>query len=99
MKEIHNVDVGQAVLSRAQKIPIKFETGQSVYYHPDSPKFFYRVSYFEVLDLFISAIKDRFDQPGYKMYKNLQEVLLNASRGKEYSNELQTVTGFYRNDF
>ena len=35
-------------------------------------------------------------QPGYEMSKNLHEVLLKASY---YSNELQTVMGFYGNDF
>ena len=51
-------------------------------------------TYFEALDLVISAIKGRFDQAGYKMYINLQEILLKASNGYDYSNELQTVTDF-----
>ena len=33
------------------------------------------------------------------MYKNLEELLLKASHGEEYSNELQIVMGFYGNDF
>ena len=48
-------------------------------------------TYFEALDL---AIKGKFDQAGYKMYINLQEILLKASNGYDYSNELQTVTDF-----
>jgi len=99
MKEIQNVDVGQPVLPRARKVPKRFETSRSVSSHPDSPKSFYRIVYFEVLDLVINAIKDRFDQPGYEMYKNLQEVLLKASHCEEYSSKLQTVMGFYGNDF
>ena len=41
-----------------------YETGQGSSTHPDSPKSFYRIVYFEALDLVINA---RFDQPGYIM--------------------------------
>ena len=54
---------------------------------------------FEALDLVINAIQDRFDQPGYKMCKNLQEILLKAANGHDYSTEIQTVTDFYGDDF
>ena len=33
------------------------------------------------------------------MYVNLQEILLKAANGHDYSNELQTVTDFYGDDF
>ena len=35
--------------------------------------------YFEVLDLAFCGIKDRFDQPGYATYKNLEELLLKGA--------------------
>jgi len=73
MKEIQNSDVGQPVLPRAGKISRRFETGRSV---SSRPKSFYRVVYFEVLDLVINAIKDRFDQPGYE---NVQKPSKNAT--------------------
>ena len=40
------------------------------------PKTFYRVAYFEAIDLAIAAIKNRFDlQPGYAMYRRLARGL------------------------
>ena len=55
----------------------------------------YRVAYFEAIDLAIATIKDRFDQPWYAMYHNLQDLRLKATRGLDYSNELQSVCSLY----
>ena len=57
----------------------------------------YRVAYFEGLDLVVNVY--RFEQPGYLMYKNLQEILLKCVHGQDYSDKLQTVTDFYGSDF
>jgi len=51
------------------------------------------------LDFVVNAIKDRFEQPGYLMYKNLQEVLLKCAHGEDYNSELQTISDFYGSDF
>ena len=67
--------------------------------YPQSPKDMYRRFYFESFDLVISAINNRFDQPGYQTYKNLQELLLRAARGQDYHNELEYVVDFYGSDF
>ena len=32
--------------------------------------------YFEALDYAVSGIKEHFDQPGYKMYKNLEQLFV-----------------------
>lgn len=47
----------------------------------------------------ISSIQERFDQPGYVVYSNLEELLLKAANGKDYSSELDYVTEFYGSDF
>ena len=39
----------------------------------------YRKYYYEVLDLIISSIRKRFDQPGFETYKNLQNLLIKAA--------------------
>lgn len=35
---------------------------------------------YEALDLVISGIKERFDQPGYKLYSNLEALLVKAAK-------------------
>ena len=43
----------------------------------------------------IASIQDRFDQPGYKMYRNLQELLVKAAKKKCYDEEYDIVVNFY----
>ncbi len=39
----------------------------------------------------LPSIKDRFEQPGYAVYKNLETLLLKAANGKEYTTEVCEV--------
>ena len=47
------------------------------------------------LDLAISGIEDRFNQPGYQTYANVQAILLKAAGVQPYQEELQFVLDFY----
>ena len=44
------------------------------------------------------CIKDHFDQPGYAVYQNLEEVLVLAAKGKAYTSQFKAVCEFYRED-
>ena len=66
---------------------------------PDSVEEHYRSIYFEVLDLIVSCIEDRFNQAGYKTFRNVQELLLKAAAGEPYDDELRSVLSFYGSDF
>ena len=88
------VGVDKAVLPRRHKVPRRLDGGYAAF-HAETPEQHYRVTYYEVVDLAISAIQDRFDQPGYAMYRNLEDLLLNACRGHEYHEELQRVCLLY----
>ena len=46
---------------------------------------------FEVLDLLINAIKNRFEQEDYKRYLILQNLLLKCAKNGSYAYELETV--------
>jgi len=67
------------VLPRGRKCPRRYEDGASEGEFPKSVEDLYRCMYFEVLDLVVCGIKGRFDQPGYKVYSNLEEVLVKQS--------------------
>ena len=43
----------------------------------------YRQYYYEALDLIISGIKDRFDKTGYRIYRQLEDLLLKAVRKED----------------
>ena len=47
----------------------------------------------------MASIQERFDQPGFKMYRNLQELLLKAAKKKCYDEEYDFVVNFYGDDF
>ena len=43
----------------------------------------------------MASIKDRFDQPGYAVYRNLEELLLKGAAGSELSKQLGEVSAVY----
>ena len=43
-------------------------------------------------------IKNRFDQPGFRVYKNLEELLLLYIRGESWETVFDDVTAFYKED-
>ena len=56
---------------------------------------FARQIYFEVLDLLINAIKNRFEQEDYKRYIILENLLLKCAKNESYVYELETVFNNY----
>ena len=86
-------------MPRKRRAPAWFEIGEGTcYFSPDIDKH-YRRFYFEVLDLIVLGIQDRFNQPGYAIYQNLEDLLLNAANGKDYASDLKAVADFYEDDF
>ena len=59
----------------------------------------YSQHYFKCIDFIVNAIKDRFDQPGYKTLQQLENLLIKAPKGEEYKDELAFVLDRYGDDF
>ena len=92
------LDCEEPVLPRKRKAPRHLEYGDGEGYHSLTIEEHYRQQYFEALDLAISSIQDRFNQPGYATYKNLESLLLKVVNQGDYSAELQEVVSFYGDD-
>ena len=45
------------------------------------------------------CIGARFEQPGYAMYRNLEQLLVKACQKEDITSELQQVCSFYKDDF
>lgn len=73
------------------KAPKWFETGDGDGYHSPSVEERYRRQYYEAVDSAVSSIIDRFDQPGYAMYKRLETLLLKAANRNDFSTEIKEV--------
>ena len=46
----------------------------------------------------MQSVDARFEQPGYKVYKGLEDLALKAANKVEFSEELAIVTDMYGND-
>ena len=98
-KQADHFGLPEAQLPRRRKVLKQYDTAQSESDHPTTPHDHYKCIYFEALDLIINCIKRRFDQPGYRTYCQLQELLFKAAKGEPYQSELDFVRTFYKGDF
>ncbi len=65
------MDINDPTLPRRRKIPQRLDDGSEQSF-PETVEQYYRIVYFEALDLIIACVSDRFDQPGYKTNSNVQ---------------------------
>jgi len=93
------MNTNEPVLPRKRKTPRRFEVGEGDSSHSSTVEDHYRKLYFEALDLAINCIQDRFNQPGYKLYQTLEELLVKAANKEDYSEQLHKVVAFYGSDF
>ena len=89
------VGADQPCLPRKRKVPRRIDDGSGDSYSSETAEEHYRLQYFEAIDLAVESIKDRFDQPGYAVYRNLEELLLKGANGKDYSEHLRDVSAMY----
>ena len=57
--------------------------------YPDYVESLYRQVYFEAIDLAMNSIKGCFNQEGFKVYSNIEQLLLKTSIGKVYQKEIE----------
>ena len=92
------LDCEQPVLPQKRKALRCLEYGDGEGYHSLTTEEHYRQQYFEAMDLAISSIQGRFNQPGYATCKNLESLLLKVANQGDYSAELQEMISFYGDD-
>ena len=96
-----NVDVVEPAVPRKRKVPERFQVGNGEYSFPVTVKEVYRPQYFEALDLAVTGIQERFDQPGYRVLQNIEDLLIKASQPgttADFVTELEFVCKFYGED-
>ena len=50
-------------------------------------------------DYHTNNIKDKFDQPGFSVLKNLEDIFLKVAWNEDYTTELEFVLNMYNKDF
>ena len=67
-------------------------------YHPNTPRDYYRVIYYEALDSLITSLKERFNQPCVKAFENLESLLPKSLSNESIANEIEYVKCVYKGD-
>ena len=97
------IDEQEPGLPRRKKAPRKLEAyfgyGAGDSYQHETVETYYRAQYFDAIDKVVTTIKDRFDQPDYKIYVNLEQVLLNGAADKNIDESLAVLEEHYKSDF
>ncbi len=86
-------DISPPTLPRARKVPRRYEVGVSTPVHPNTTQDHYKAIYFQVIDLAMAAITDRFNQRGFQMLQTL-ETLLTAEQPQR-ADLIKEVASFY----
>ena len=91
-------DIDALTLSLKRRSPRWFKIGLTDGNFHSPPEDNYRQIYYEAHDLVIESINSRFNQPGYKVYRNVEDLVRNAYRELPYDTELSNVCDFYKDD-
>ena len=86
-------------LPRNRKAPVRHEVGeQDTHHFPETPKDHYRRIYFNAIDTVTQCIATRFEQEDFKIYVNIQELLLKSFASEPCDTELAEVVKLYSED-
>jgi hypothetical protein len=99
-RQADHLGVKEPELPRRRKRPRRYEDdGASSGDFQETVEGLYRCIYYEALDLVICGIEARFNQPGYKVYSNLETLLMKAAKCEEYDEAFEFIIEFYKDDF
>ena len=73
---------------KKQKSSARFEVGTGTPSFRVTPEQVYRRIYFEALDLIVSSIEERFDQPSFKAYSNMESLLTGVLSSQDVSSQM-----------
>ena len=86
-------------LAHARRPPRKIEDGSSPHVF-ETPKEYYRKTYYEVIDIIIQELSRRFDQVSLRLVMQIENTLLIAAnnKGPETITVDETIITFYKHD-
>ena len=91
--------MAEPCLPRKRKRPARYKDGDAEAEFSDTPEHHYRVTlYNEAIDLIVNCLGNRFDQPGYRMYSTLEQLLLKGRKGECYDEQMAIISERYAND-
>ena len=90
-KEANTLGIDKPSLPRKQKRNGKLLSGNETQFYCDIEEvaIYYKRVYFNAIDTILACIQDRFNQPGFRAYQNIEQLLLNAVNNKNYEEQLK----------
>ena len=92
------LEVSEPSLPRRRKRPARYESGSATPEFVDNAQDYFRQIHLNAIDTVTACIKRRLDQPGYKIYDQVEQMLVNAANGKPFEKNLDDVVDFYKDD-
>ena len=68
-------------------------------YYPETAHAHFKAIYFEAIDVIVSSIKERFEQPAFKIFAEVEQLLLKSVSKKPAEEEMKTVKASFCDDF
>ena len=96
-KQLH-VSITELQVPRNKRAPGRFEVGTGTPLFPVTPEQVYRKIYFEALDLIVSSIEERFDQPSFKAYSDMESLLIGVLSSQDVSSQINYMKENYADD-
>ena len=90
------LEVSEPSLPRRRQRPARYESGSATPEFVDNAQDYFRQIYFNAIDTVTACIKRRSDQPGYKIYDQVEQMLVNAANGKPFQITFDDVVDFYK---
>ena len=105
-KEIEKIDfIKEPTLKRKRKAPkysmLNYVDGyhsRSDAHHPTNPRDHYREKFYQAVDVMVSSVNDRFDQPSFKVFEKLESLMIKALNGQDTSSEVKFVKKTFGTD-
>ena len=101
----NNKFVEEPVLKRKRKEPkysllhyLEGYESRSEAHHPTTPRDHCRKQFYQAIDVLISSVRDRFDQPSFLVFENLESLLIKTLKGEETSAEMKIARDKYAAD-
>ena len=68
-------------------------------HYPETVHAFFKAIYNEAIDIIINSIQDRFEQPGFKVFGQVEHFFLKSVKRDDHSDEIMTVESTFRGDY
>ena len=106
LREIQSINfVEEPVLKRKRKEPkysllhyLEGYESRSEAHYPTTPRDHYRKQFYQAIDVLISSVRDRFDQPSFLVFENLESLLIKTLKGEETWAEMKIAQEKYATD-